>query len=65
MKNAILWDVMPCDTCKSISFGGTSVLIKVTHCNIPADDNIPISVLISYISLRHSLIMAIYILSTK
>jgi hypothetical protein len=28
MKNAVFWDVTPCDSCKNRCFGGTPVLIR-------------------------------------
>jgi hypothetical protein len=29
MKNAIFWDVTPCDSCKNRRFGGIASIIKV------------------------------------
>jgi hypothetical protein len=37
MKNAVVWDVTPCGSCKNRPFGGTSVLTRATRRNIPGD----------------------------
>jgi hypothetical protein len=37
MKNAIFWDVAPCDSCKNRRFRGMSALKRETSRNIPED----------------------------
>jgi hypothetical protein len=37
LKNAVVWDVTPCVSCKNRCFGGTLVLTRATGHNIPED----------------------------
>jgi hypothetical protein len=37
IKNAALWDITPCGSCKNRSSIGTSVLTRATRRNIPDD----------------------------
>jgi hypothetical protein len=37
MKNAVLWDVTPCGSCKNRRFGGALVLSRATRHNISED----------------------------
>jgi hypothetical protein len=37
-KNAVFWNVTPCDSCKNRRSSETSVLIRATQRNIPEDD---------------------------